>query len=240
MDLSTQHLESLIFLHFPTNVNKTSVMVIFRNALLICLLLATTVTLSWGKGADSEVDNGSGRTEETGLLSDDEDLDFKLDDGNVLTTSTDDDEDQEQEASGEEPTTSVFPDDDEQGEGSGDDEDNEDSVKTNIMNKKNNDNPSEAPDTPPVQESGNENSNSADNTGDDVVTEKPNDNISTSHFLAALIAGGAVGLLFALCVIMLLAYRIRKKDEGSYALDEQKKPASPNAYQYTQGQEYYA
>jgi hypothetical protein len=73
-----------------------------------------------------------------------------------------------------------------------------------------------------------------------VVTEATNTNISTSHFLAALIVGGCVGLLFAICVIMLLAYRIRKKDEGSYALDEQKKPASPTAYQYTQGQEYYA
>jgi len=210
-------------------------MVIFRNTLLICFLLATTVTLSWGKRAESEFDNGSGRTEETGILTDDEELDFKSDDGNVLMT-TDDDEDQEAEGSGEEVTTTLYPDDDEQGEGSG--EENENSVKTNMMDKKNND-VQDAPITPPVQETGNANSNSGDNNGD-VVTEKPDDNISTSHFLAALIAGGAVGLLFALCVIMLLAYRIRKKDEGSYALDEQKKPASPNAYQYTQGQEYYA
>nr|CAB3265910.1 syndecan-2 [Phallusia mammillata] len=62
----------------------------------------------------------------------------------------------------------------------------------------------------------------------------------STHFMTALIVGGCVGLLFAICVIMLLAYRMRKKDEGSYALDEQKKPASPSAYQYTQGQEYYA
>uniref|UniRef100_H2YFI2 Syndecan n=1 Tax=Ciona savignyi TaxID=51511 RepID=H2YFI2_CIOSA len=59
----------------------------------------------------------------------------------------------------------------------------------------------------------------------------------SSQFMAALIVGGCVGLLFAVCVIMLLAYRMRKKDEGSYALDE-KKPST--AYQYTQGQEYYA
>ncbi|CAK8696651.1 syndecan-2-like [Clavelina lepadiformis] len=64
--------------------------------------------------------------------------------------------------------------------------------------------------------------------------------LQSTHFMAALVVGGCVGLLFAICVIMLLAYRMRKKDEGSYALDEQKKPASPSAYQYTQGQEYYA
>jgi len=222
-------------------------MVIFRSSLLICVLLATTVTLSWAKEAESSdnIDNGSGsRTAD--LLTDDEELDFKVDDGNLLTTSTDDDEDQEQESSGEEPTTtatpSVYPADDEQGEGSGD-EDDENTVKTNLRNNNSNRDYPEAPSSPPVQETGNGNSNSADNVGDDStpVTKKPtDDNISTSHFLAALIAGGAVGLLFALCVIMLLAYRIRKKDEGSYALDEQKKPASPNAYQYTQGQEYYA
>jgi len=207
-------------------------MVIFRSALLVCLLLATTVTLSWGKRAtESELDNGSGTTEET-LLSDDEDFNFGLsDDGNDVVTTFDDDEDNELASSGDgddEPST-TFPEDDEESEGSGSPDD-EETVKTNIMTK-GADSSEEDDDSndPPVLETGNE------------VTEPTNDNISTSHFLAALIAGGAVGLLFALCVIMLLAYRIRKKDEGSYALDEQKKkPASPNAYQYTQGQEYYA
>jgi len=209
-------------------------MVISRSTLLVCFLLATTVTLSWGKRAsESELDNGSGTTEET-LLSDDEDFNFGLsDDGNDVTTTFDDDEDNEQVSSGDgdddEPST-TFPEDDEESEGSGDPDD-EETVKKNIMNTKTADSSEEDDDTsePPVLGTGNE------------VTEPTNDNISTSHFLAALIAGGAVGLLFALCVIMLLAYRIRKKDEGSYALDEQKKkPASPNAYQYTQGQEYYA
>jgi len=223
--------------------------VISRSALLVCFLLATTVTLSWGKRAtESELDNGSGTTEET-LLSDDEDFNFGLsDDGNDVTTTFDDDEDNEQFSSGDDEPSTTFPEDDEESEGSGDPDD--ETVKTNIMTKgagssEEDDDTSELP----VAGTGNEDP-SSDKTGKSdedksqdktPVTEPTNDNISTSHFLAALIAGGAVGLLFALCVIMLLAYRIRKKDEGSYALDEQKKkPASPNAYQYTQGQEYYA
>lgn len=35
---------------------------------------------------------------------------------------------------------------------------------------------------------------------------------------AALIAGGAVGLMFAVLLILLLIYRMKKKDEGSYDL----------------------
>ena len=40
--------------------------------------------------------------------------------------------------------------------------------------------------------------------------------------LPALIAGGAVGLIFAVLLILLLIYRMKKKDEGSYDLG--KKP----------------
>ncbi|KAJ8412144.1 hypothetical protein AAFF_G00144110 [Aldrovandia affinis] len=45
---------------------------------------------------------------------------------------------------------------------------------------------------------------------------------SKPEILAALIAGGAVGLLFAILLILLLVYRMKKKDEGSYDLG--KKP----------------
>jgi len=62
----------------------------------------------------------------------------------------------------------------------------------------------------------------------------------SGHFLTAAIIGGCIGFLFAVALIMLLLYRMRKKDEGSYALDDQKKHGAPPAYQYTQGQEYYA
>ncbi|KFV79363.1 Syndecan-4, partial [Struthio camelus australis] len=39
-----------------------------------------------------------------------------------------------------------------------------------------------------------------------------------TEVLTALIAGGAVGLLFAVFLILLLVYRMKKKDEGSYDL----------------------
>ncbi|KAI3370159.1 hypothetical protein L3Q82_024447, partial [Scortum barcoo] len=43
-----------------------------------------------------------------------------------------------------------------------------------------------------------------------------------TEVLAALIAGCAVGLMFAVLLILLLIYRMKKKDEGSYDLG--KKP----------------
>ncbi|XP_042337865.1 syndecan-4-like [Plectropomus leopardus] len=43
-----------------------------------------------------------------------------------------------------------------------------------------------------------------------------------TEVLAALIAGSAVGLMFAVLLILLLIYRMKKKDEGSYDLG--KKP----------------
>lgn len=45
---------------------------------------------------------------------------------------------------------------------------------------------------------------------------------SKTEVLAAVIAGCAVGLLFAVLLILLLVYRMKKKDEGSYDLG--KKP----------------
>ncbi|KAJ8259184.1 hypothetical protein COCON_G00181960 [Conger conger] len=51
--------------------------------------------------------------------------------------------------------------------------------------------------------------------GEEGVFSKP-------EVLAALNAGGAVGLLFAILLILLLIYRMKKKDEGSYDLG--KKP----------------
>ncbi|KAF4083557.1 hypothetical protein AMELA_G00143560 [Ameiurus melas] len=43
-----------------------------------------------------------------------------------------------------------------------------------------------------------------------------------TEVLAAVIAGGAVGLLFAVLLVLLLVYYMKKKDEGSYELG--KKP----------------
>lgn len=58
----------------------------------------------------------------------------------------------------------------------------------------------------------------------------------------AVIGGAVVGLLCAILVVMFIVYRMRKKDEGSYALDEPKR--SPTANSYAKGghnnREFYA
>nr|CAD7595316.1 unnamed protein product [Timema genevievae] len=46
----------------------------------------------------------------------------------------------------------------------------------------------------------------------------------------AVIGGAVVGLLCAILVVMFIVYRMRKKDEGSYALDEPKRSPTVNSY----------
>lgn len=56
-------------------------------------------------------------------------------------------------------------------------------------------------------------------------------------FILAVIAGGAVGLLFAVLLILLLVYRMKKKDEGSYDLSKKpiyKKAPTTEIYAWTQ------
>ncbi|XP_030637703.1 syndecan-2-B [Chanos chanos] len=59
-----------------------------------------------------------------------------------------------------------------------------------------------------------------------------------TEVLAAVIAGGVIGFLFAIFLILLLVYRMRKKDEGSYDLGERKPMGS--AYQKAPTKEFYA
>ncbi|KAK5613459.1 hypothetical protein CRENBAI_021431 [Crenichthys baileyi] len=59
-----------------------------------------------------------------------------------------------------------------------------------------------------------------------------------TEVLAAVIAGGVIGFLFAIFLILLLVYRMRKKDEGSYDLAERK--PSGAAYQKAPTKEFYA
>ncbi|XP_046895741.1 syndecan-2 [Hypomesus transpacificus] len=59
-----------------------------------------------------------------------------------------------------------------------------------------------------------------------------------TEVLAAVIAGGVIGFLFAIFLILLLVYRMRKKDEGSYDLGDRKPP--PSAYQKAPTKEFYA
>uniref|UniRef100_A0A8C9WAX2 Syndecan n=1 Tax=Scleropages formosus TaxID=113540 RepID=A0A8C9WAX2_SCLFO len=53
----------------------------------------------------------------------------------------------------------------------------------------------------------------------------------------SVIAGGIVGLAFAVMLVSLMVYRMKKKDEGSYSLDEQKHPNS--GYQKPHKQEEF-
>lgn len=46
----------------------------------------------------------------------------------------------------------------------------------------------------------------------------------------AVIGGAVVGLLCAILVVMFIVYRMRKKDEGSYALDEPRRSPAAAAY----------
>ncbi|XP_053323177.1 syndecan-2 [Spea bombifrons] len=73
----------------------------------------------------------------------------------------------------------------------------------------------------------------------DVRTQKHTENLfHRTEVLAAVIAGGGIGFLFAVFLILLLVYRMRKKDEGSYDLGE-RKPSSA-VYQKAPTKEFYA
>ncbi|KAK3925725.1 Syndecan [Frankliniella fusca] len=58
--------------------------------------------------------------------------------------------------------------------------------------------------------------------------------------LAAVIGGAVVGLLCAILVVMFIVYRMRKKDEGSYALDEPKRSPTVNSYSKNTNREFFA
>ncbi|KAF4521066.1 hypothetical protein B566_EDAN012365 [Ephemera danica] len=71
------------------------------------------------------------------------------------------------------------------------------------------------------------------------------DERATSFFsqpgiLAAVTGGAVVGLLCAILVVMFIVYRMRKKDEGSYALDEPKRSPTVNSYIKNSNREFYA
>ena len=57
---------------------------------------------------------------------------------------------------------------------------------------------------------------------------------------SAVIGGAVVGLLCAILCVMFVVYRMRKKDEGSYALDEPKRSPTVNAYAKHPSREFYA
>lgn len=58
--------------------------------------------------------------------------------------------------------------------------------------------------------------------------------------MVAVIGGAVVGLLCAILCVMFVVYRMRKKDEGSYALDEPKRSPTVNSYSKPPSREFYA
>ncbi|XP_063310530.1 syndecan-3 [Pelobates fuscus] len=81
-----------------------------------------------------------------------------------------------------------------------------------------------------------------DNTVDsgNTLAQMPQKNIlERREVLIAVIVGGVVGALFAAFLVMLLIYRMKKKDEGSYALEEPK-PASVSYQKPDNHEEFYA
>nr|CAG4636742.1 EOG090X0QLW [Eubosmina coregoni] len=77
-----------------------------------------------------------------------------------------------------------------------------------------------------------------------ILDHKPEDRqasfFAQPGILAAVIGGAVVGLLCAILLVMFIVYRMRKKDEGSYVLDEPKR-SSPNSNPYNKNsREFYA
>ncbi|CAH0393952.1 unnamed protein product [Bemisia tabaci] len=97
---------------------------------------------------------------------------------------------------------------------------------------------------PPAREPTDVEATDDNNRQDNDVTYSPEDR-ATSFFaqpgiLAAVFGGAVVGLLCAILVVMFIVYRMRKKDEGSYALEEPKRSPTSNSYTKNSHREFYA
>ncbi|CAL8073138.1 unnamed protein product [Orchesella dallaii] len=66
--------------------------------------------------------------------------------------------------------------------------------------------------------------------------EPPASFFAQPGILAAIICGAIVGLLCAILLVMFIVYRMRKKDEGSYVLDDSKRTPST----YGKSKEFFA
>lgn len=88
-----------------------------------------------------------------------------------------------------------------------------------------------------------------DDSNDVYIMNPKHEDRASSFFaqpgvLAAVIGGAVVGLLCAILVVMFIVYRMRKKDEGSYALDEPRRSPAAQAFPKPgaphHNQEFYA
>lgn len=75
-------------------------------------------------------------------------------------------------------------------------------------------------------------------TGSPAVHHQHEEPLEKTEVLAAVIAGGVVGLFLAAFLVAVLIHRMRKKDEGSYTLNEPK--LASGSYQKAPTQEIYA
>lgn len=64
--------------------------------------------------------------------------------------------------------------------------------------------------------------------------------ITKPGIMAGIVGGAIIGVLTAILLIMFIVYRMRKKDEGSYALEETKKPLNAYDYRHCPTKEFYA
>lgn len=62
----------------------------------------------------------------------------------------------------------------------------------------------------------------------------------SSSLYSGIIGGTALGMLTAILLVMFIIYRIRKKDEGSYALEEAPRKSPSHAYTRVSSREFFA
>ena len=70
--------------------------------------------------------------------------------------------------------------------------------------------------------------------------EKASEILTQPGILAGIIGGAVVLLLCLVLLIMFVVYRMRKKDEGSYPLDEPRRGPPNYSYVRAPDKEYYA
>jgi syndecan 1 len=66
--------------------------------------------------------------------------------------------------------------------------------------------------------------------------------VCVSALCTGIICGAVMGLLCAMLLVMFIVYRMKKKDEGSYSLDEpqKKSPTHGGGYTRANDKEFFA
>jgi len=82
----------------------------------------------------------------------------------------------------------------------------------------------------------------APTTGSDIHKHHNQDTnfFAQPGILAAVVGGTVVGLLCTILLVMLIVYRMRKADEGSYSLNEPKRSPNVHSYLKAPSREFFA